>query len=311
MSTLRSRFGNGSSKGMALWISLSIALSGCGSANETLQRHDTSRDQRSGSIAHSGQFDGGALDLREGSAHGKGQDIESGTGSANQQNFNEERSRRILEVATLLAPNERQLESALRAGNWQEGIELAETLESLWASNGIPRSYALTISECEIGRGNIEVAIAIAETRLSLTERRDNLTLALALSLVDRLDSETASRIADLCTVRSGLPHDFIPAPTTQGQKTSVVRLARSLQAGSDDILVIREAKESLRENQEQSLAAYVLAEALNRQQRYAEALPYWRQASSIPGRAGKRATDMAESTEHVLSMGGGSGNGP
>jgi tetratricopeptide (TPR) repeat protein len=214
----------------------------------------------------------------------------------------EEWERQVNELSRELAPEQRSLKEAVSRGDWQQVLIEAEALESRWAASELVEvHYERERAEALIGLGRPQEARDLLRT-VSTAESEKSLTLALALAMTDQLGEEQLRAIIEGC-VRPfpEIRASSIPMPTSRDGQVAVVRMARAIEANGTDEYVAREAREALRLDPEQALASYVLAQALNRQGAYEEALIHWRKAEALPGRTGNHARDMAKSTDSVL----------
>lgn len=220
----------------------------------------------------------------------------------------EEWERRANELSAQLGPDQRQLRESLRNGEWQSALDQAQSLEARWAASGVVKvTYPKERAEAHIGLGHAEEAVRIFQDEVQPQEHPGNLTLALALAMTDQLDAEGAKAAADACVRYSGdIESGYVPTPVTRIQKIAVVRTARAVdaEAGAQDSVVIREAKEALRLDPSQRLAAYVLAQVLTRKGESVAARPYYVLASSLPGSSGARAREQVKSIDHLIETG-------
>ncbi len=235
----------------------------------------------------------GSSDLRENST----QALEPPK-SAKSAILDEEYGRRRNETARRLDPEHARMREALANGEWQTALDLAQSLEAQWASAGMERSYANERAEAHIGLGHPQEAILLIDPDPRHRGTTTNLTLMLALAMTDQLDAEGARAAADACARGfSDLPPGYPPTPVTRNQKIATVRTARALDAGgsAQDIVVLREAREALRLDPSQKLAAYVLADAAQHKELWAEAKANYLIASTLPGSTGQHARKLYE----------------
>ena len=227
------------------------------------------------------------------------------------KNLDYEGQQRFNGLSQRLAPEQRALKEALKYGEWQSVLEQADALEALWFSlGGYSVTYNRARAEAYIGLGNPQEALYLIDPNPAHRGTAMNLTLALALAMTDQLDEQGARGIADQSVRFFDIERGYVPTPRSRNMKIAVVRMARAADAAwsAQDVVALREAEEALRLAPSLKIAAVVKAKVLNRMGRYEEALPYWRQASSLPGSAGRRARVMADSTESVVRQTGNGG---
>jgi hypothetical protein len=209
-----------------------------------------------------------------------------------------EPERRFRETAQRLQPENARMQEALANGEWQTALDLAQSLEAQWEAAGVPRSFARFRAEAHIGLGHPQEAILLIDPDPRHRDTTTNLTLMLALAMTDQLDAEGARAAADACAKGfADLPPGYPPTPVTKNQKIATVRTARALDAGgsAQDIVAIREAREALRLDPSQKLAAYALAEAAQHKELWAEAKANYLIASTLPGDLGQHARKLYE----------------
>lgn len=216
-------------------------------------------------------------------------------------NINTEHASRFNEISESLAPRKRELDEALRNGEWQSALDISQELEQSWAAAGREQSYTHARIEALVGLGRPHEALDLIDPDPGHRDTATSLTHALALAMLNRLDTATARGIADMLALGRDFPAGYPPTPNTQNEKIAIVRAARASDANTsaNSTVAIREAKEALRLNPDLDLAAYTLARALSDEDRHDEAYPYWQQASRLPGTAGETARRMVKSIEH------------
>jgi hypothetical protein len=215
-----------------------------------------------------------------------------------------EYQRRFSELSARLKPEQRQLREAMDRGEWQLVLELADGLEARYAAEGyewVKMKFQRT--EALVGLGRAQEALDLIDPDPGHQDTATSLTYALALAMLDRMDTESARAIADkLAAGFQSFPEGYPPTPVTRDQKVALVRAARASDAlaSANDPVAVREAKEALRLDPDLDLAAFILARALSNVDRMDESYPYWQQATALPGRTGERAREQVNSIEHI-----------
>ncbi len=218
-------------------------------------------------------------------------------------NIDREWQSRYRATALRLQPENARMQDALRDGEWQTVLDVAQSLEAQWAAFGTAApSFASYRAEAHIGLGHPQEAIFLIDPDPKHRDTTTNLTLALALAMTDQLDAAGTKAVAELCEQGfESIGPGYLTIPVTRDKKIALVRTARALDANSPDPdkYIIREAREALRLDPSQKLAAFVLAEALKRREQYTEARANYQLASTLPGNAGKHAREMVKSIDH------------